>query len=60
MLNPECVDYAKNEKNAVDVCFSDPIDDGVLSIRLGFKEAFDLGKMLIEKTNMKAKEKYKG
>ena len=58
MLNPECVDYEKTEKDTVNIGFTDGECDGVLSIRLNFKEAYSLGRMLIDKTNMKAKKKY--
>ena len=58
MLNPEYVDYDKRKKNMLNVGFADPEGDEVLSIPLGFDEAFRLGKMLIEQTTMIAKEKY--
>ena len=56
MLNPEYADY-NVETGRVKVGFTDNDADEVLTIELDEKDAFDLGKMLIAETNMKAKEK---
>lgn len=53
MLNPECVDYSRGK---VKVVFTDDAVDHAITIYLDEDDAFRLGEMLINKTNMKARE----
>lgn len=53
MLNPECVDYSRGK---VKIVFTDDAVDHALTIYLTEDDAFRLGQMLINQTNMPARE----
>ncbi len=56
MLNPEYADY---ENGNIKIGLTDDDGDQSIEIILSESRAFDLGEMLIEATNLPAKEKRK-
>lgn len=57
MLNPECVDYSQGK---VKIVFTDDNVDVCVTVYLTVDDAFRLSQMLLDKTNLPAREKRRG